>query len=730
MKKYGYIFILPFVLAGCAEEALPEKTGDADATGGIPVEFVMACRQMEAAGASGPSGAAGSAETKVQHGGFEFEEGDIIHISAKFSLTGGSTVTSYDCLELTGGEWVSRESSAEHPEPMLWPWDAEAATFHAYYLAHSSGILVARTDRSLDYLRTEADPLYATAENVRYGAAVSLDFGHLCTKLTLSGLTQGESGFWIEKDNMEDAFSLVRDTDGTLSFGFYASDPSGRPGGRNHVAGTSGGDGTAVFYLAPGDYSDMRITYEFGLQYLTLTEIEELGNMEPGKSYAVRIDSGSGNVDKADEDEWWPDPDDDTDDVKLSETEIDDFLKAIHDGEDYVTASGIPVLSVQPDRTVLLRNVDFQNNRFTPGELPNGAVFDGSYHYVKNVSGSGIFSRINGRVSNLGIARGTVSGVEITDNAGILGEESAVSSVISNIRLKDISISVIPPETGVVSNVGALVGNNSGTVLNVEAGGSITVKAESDMSYSRVNIGGIAGQSSGALRNISMMNDDDGAAIEVICNCSFPESTSGNIDYAEGERYAGGLVGLSTGPVSNCSIAADVSSAGSRGVLVYTGGLAGMIRGSEQVSSGVSLTGSAVSGEVTGGLAYAIDGTVNGEGRSYTGGLAGYVYAVDEVSDCTSLGTVNGHDYEGAGFLPYENSYYALGGAFGQVYMVRSVTGVDARSDISTALVFGDDDLYFIGLFAGRSDTDWSDGNSCHNSGDYDFIGEIGNIEY
>ena len=721
------LLVSSLLLAGCMEEAQPEKADTGAGGGGVPVEFVMKCRNMEPAGT--PE-AQQTAETKVRHDGFEFEEGDVIHISAVFVLTGGGSTISYDCLELTDGEWVSREISADHPEPMLWPWDAETATFHAYYLSHSSGILAARTDRSLDNLGTEADPLYATAENVAYGAAVSLEFGHLCTKLTLSGLTQGEAAFWLKKENIEDAFTLVKEQDGTLSFSFYSSDPTVRPSGTNHVAGISAGDGTAVFYLAPGDYSDMQITYEFGLQYLTLSGIEGLGNMEAGKSYAVRIDSGSGNIDYADEDDWWPDPDDGTDDVKLSDVEIDGFLGAVHDGKEYVTTSGIPILATRSGGTVLLRNIDFQNNTFTPHELPNGAVFDGKYHYIKNVSGSGIFSRLNGRVSNLGIAGGRISDKPITDDAGILAEESSVSAVVSNIRIKDVSISVIPPETGAVCNVGALLGNNSGTILNVEAGGSITVKAESDRSYSRVNIGGIVGQSSGSLRNIGMMNDADGAGIDVICSCQFPESSSGNIDYAEGERYVGGLVGLSAGPVSDCAIAADVTAAGSRGVLMYTGGLIGMLRGSDQMSSGVSLTNSMVSGAVTGGLAFAIDGTVNGEGRSYTGGLAGYAYAVSEVSDCIALGAVYGHDYEGAGFKPYDNSIYALGGAFGQSYMVKSVSGVDVRNNISTALVFDEDELYFIGSFAGRSDVDWSGNNSCYNSGNYDFTGEIGNIEY
>ena len=717
--KYIWIILaaLSFSFGGCAEEELPEAGGDREEKG-LPVEFIMSCRSLEDAG---------KPASKVAQGQFEFEEGDVIHLSADFTLTGGDVRTLYDCLEYTGEEWVSKDSGTGQASPMMWPWDAESATFYAYYLAHSSGILVSRIERSLDMLMEEADPLYACAADVSYGAAVGLEFGHLCTRLTVTGLSEGETEFWLMKDQMTDAFALERNEDASLVFGFYAADASGRPGGVNHVAGKSSGDGTAEFYLAPGDYSDIVIDYAFGIPYLRLTDIVGLADLEAGKSYTLQINPGSGNVDVSDEEDKWPDPDDNTDDVKLSSEEIDALLEAVHDGEEYVTPAGIPILASISGGTALLRNLDFQSQGFTPRELPNGAVFDGKYHYIKNVYGSGIFSAVNGRVSNLGIAGGTIDAGENVENTGILAAESSVSAVLNNIRLKDISISAVPPETEAVANIGALVGNNSGAVINIEAGGKIFVTVISDHSYSRVNVGGLFGQSSGNITNAGMMNDDDGADIIVRCDCRFPE-TSDN-DYAEGERYVGGVVGLSTASISDCSIRAEVDASDSRGVLMYTGGLAGMLRGSGDASSGVSLSNSVASCQVTGGLAFPIDETVNGEGRSYTGGLVGYAYAVSSVSDCVSLGTVYGHDYYD-GFAPYGNVYYALGGAFGQLYLAGSVSGTDVRSEISTDLVFGEDDLYFIGSFVGRSDKDWSDGNSVHSSGNYDFTGETGNIEY
>ena len=53
-------------------------------------------------------------------------------VQADFTLVDGTQTTSYDCLELgSDGEWISKESKdPEIPSsPMMWPWDAEKATF-------------------------------------------------------------------------------------------------------------------------------------------------------------------------------------------------------------------------------------------------------------------------------------------------------------------------------------------------------------------------------------------------------------------------------------------------------------------------------------------------------------------------------------------------------------------------------------------------------------------------
>ena len=715
------------LLCGCAKNPLTEQQ-IRDRNGEVlPIEFVMECPAMMNTG--------NAPITRVQKDQFEFEEGDVIHVSATFTLLSGEITYDYDCLELANGQWTSREGNDPNTpaHPMIWPWNADKATFQVYYLAHSSGILVESTDRLLDQLRAEADPVYAEAVDIPYGGAVHLDFRHLCTKLTVSGLKEGEKEFWLQKTHLQDAFSLKRNADNeSLSFQFMEAPEALRPGEEHRVIGLSDGAGNAVFYLAPGDYSNMSITYPYGLAYLTLTDIAALGNLKPNTAYTLNIMPGSGNVDEADEDDWWPDPDDDLNDVKLDTEEINGLLKAIHDGKEYISKSGIPLLAANESGTALLKNVDFQNNPFIWQVLPNGTVFDGKYHYIKNVSGSSLFSQLNGRVSNLGIVGGKITQQTDAENMGILSPVSSVSAMMNNLRLKDISLELYPSLIDDVCNIGALIGNNSGTIYEIKLGGEIRVTIESADAPGRVHVGGLVGQTSGNVSDVSLLDDNDPAHIYVTCDCRFHEDAGQS--KTEGDRYVGGLLGLSTGEVDNCTISATVTAANSQGVLMYTGGMIGMLRGTDEGktanSTAISLTNSIAACEVTGGLAYPLDNTINGEGRSYTGGLIGYAYSVTAITDCKSLGKVYGHDYK-SDFFPYSNAYYAIGGAVGQIYGGNaSISNVDARSEIVTSLEFPRNVLYFIGLFAGRSDLDYKAGNSNHNSGNYDFIGEIGNIHY
>ena len=241
-SRWLSLVLLVILLCGCGKDLMTEQQVRSSDGKALPIEFVMAYPAM--------LDAEDNPDTRVQKDQLEFEEGDVIHVSATFTLLGGGTLNKYDCLELTGGKWVSREESGTATQPMLWPWDAEKATFHVYYLAHSSGILTEKTERLLDDLRTEADPVYAVAKDIPYGGAVKLDFTHLCTQLRISGLKEGETEFWLQKEGLKDAFSLERSSE-SLKFQFIEASEELRAGQAPRVIGTSDGEGNAVFYLAP-----------------------------------------------------------------------------------------------------------------------------------------------------------------------------------------------------------------------------------------------------------------------------------------------------------------------------------------------------------------------------------------------------------------------------------------------------------------------------------------------
>lgn len=719
-SKWLSLVLLVTLIYGCTNDFMTEEQSRDRNGKALPIEFVMNVSDM--------IDSANTPDSKVKKEGFEFEEGDIIHINAVFTLLDKTTVTKYDCLELKDGKWISREEDSDNGEPMSWPWDADFATFEAYYISHSSGILEAEIKRLLDELRNEADPVYAKIENVNYGAAVELDFKHLCAKLTINGLKEGQKEFWLQKDNLKDAFSLQRNKEAengseSLKFDFITAEDDLLKGQENRVIGTSDEKGSVTFYLAPGDYSNMKITYPYGLPYLIFTDVEGLANLESNKAYTLTIGAGSGNVEEADEGDGWTDPD--GPDIKLTEIEINALLKAINNGNEYVTENGTIILAKDGDGTVLLKDVDFQNNSFKAQSLPNGTVFDGKYHYIKNIKNSSLFTEVNGVVRNLGLYCAEISD-DKDSSAGILAPISNSSAEISNLHLINISIIKKPATIHEICDVGSLLGTNNGKIQDVKFGGKITVEVTSENAPARIHIGGLIGQSSGHVSNISLLSDyNNDLSIDVICDCrvvDFDKITSG-------DRYVGGLIGLSTGRTENCMIKARVTSANTQGILMYTGGLIGMIRGTTDGKSDVSLSNSVVSCDVTGGLAFPINETTNGEGRSYTGGLVGYVYSATSITSSKSMGKVNGHDYKDD-FKPYDNAFYALGGVFGQIYNVKTVQDVDARADIITDLPYDKNSRYYKGKFAGRSDKDYMPGNSCHNTGANKEIDEIGNISY
>ena len=711
MKKY-ISFIIGVLLAvgfyGCSEDAWDDKNAYGKEGNSLPVEFVMEFPGME-----GESHNAAARSDKAR-----FENGDAIHLLASFTLNTEEVQTVYACLIYNNGEWTTTEGSGE--APMSWPWNATKATFTAYYASHLNGVLNANSMSGLGMLgdiEADADPLVATAEDIAYGYAVPLTFRSLCAKLTFRGLNDDSDEFWLRKEGLHDAFGLERamaddNASETLNFYFVNADEDNS---EHFVAGARNEEtGEVTFFVEPGDYSDIYINYPYDREYLWL-KIGDLAELEANHAYTVQITEGSGEViNVEDEDKDW----DNGDEVVLEEdVDINAFLQAIRDGSAYAYGD-VPVLAEREDGgTMLLKHVSFNNSgTFTPVELPSQNHFDGNQFYIRDAN-KNIFTNINGIIENLGLEDCSVEAGSTT-TIGVLGVEC--SGTLRNIRLRNISLSVTPTLLSLY-DIGVLVGRSDyGTIDGVALGGNITVEAVSEAAPGRTNIGGLVGQSSGAITNVSMLNDESPLDFKVICRCEFEEEEGAlRID---GDRSVGGIVGLSVGQISNCVVNVTVDANYSQAVLMYTGGLAGMVRSSDESNPNVTVSSCTISADVRGGLAFSLNQSVSGEGHSYTGGLIGYAYYIGAINDCTVMGKVRGQDVEG--FSPWENAYYALGGAFGQTYGNMNLTHVEVWSTLTDLPAIADESAakrYITGLFAGRAGRVWEGdlaaaGNVIHTS--------------
>ena len=296
---------------------------------------------------------------------------------------------------------------------------------------------------------------------------------------------------------------------------------------------------------------------------------------------------------------------------------------------------------------------------------------------------------------------------------------------IDNVRLGGIVISAKPPQNSdLIFNVGAAVGNCQGRINNIRFAGNIKVEVattETKREIGTVNVGGVIGQltSSGHLSQVARMEEETPGTLTVISSC--PNTTN--------DRNTGGLVGLSNGRIEDCTLThTTVDASNTCGTMVYTGGLAGMARGTqgshETTTNGIFRC--KFDGTIKCGLAYSEDhGDDSAEGHAYAGGAVGYAYWVDGIEENEISGTLYepSDDSATGGFKPYENSIYATGGLFGQAF--ESPTSNNTTWINFENVYEGTSPNYFKGKIAGRADANsTADSNQSHTPGELEDIGD------
>ena len=550
---YGIMLLLS---VGCREDV--DALYGVKGRPGIPVCFTTAWPQDEA-------GLKRGIEDKK-----DFKEADVIHVSAEFTLDSQTTesqteekVTKYTILTLENGAWVNTRTEEQYE--MTWPWNAKEAKFTAYYLENWTGP-IAQVGVELEPVVLDRfayrdsvfnpDPLEAVTEKIEYGHAVHLAFHHLCTRLTLVGVDdEDEYGLRFKsvggvERSLQNACTMKLDEDNRLHFRFVEEES------RQITAQVDdeGDEKSVTFHLAPGDYSTFSLLKRSEYAYITISDVQELGELKAGESYTVSLEDLKSNITPDDGDNWWDDKDDPT--VGTYEGfDVKDFMNAIKEcNKDYTcTLNGDTVTLLQKNKhrneMKLMANVDFKGESFIPEDLPDIVTFNGGGFSILNLVNP-MFNTLYGTVENLNLRGARLIHKESDPDASSTADHDTGWGVlarvceggtVSNVSLADAELDITLHNGDGLDKaycIGALVGKlPRGSLTDIMLSDSIKVTAEAanpEAAYTSC-MGGVVGQCNGTLANVDNLRGGSGAEIVVTNKCR-----------GTGSRYTGGVVGLLT----------------------------------------------------------------------------------------------------------------------------------------------------------------------------------------
>lgn len=487
-----------------------------------------------------------------------FGIGDIIHVTAKFtsidSQSGVSIPNQYACMKFNGKDWKAIESTS-----LAWPWNAATGTFTAYYIPGTISALTTSGNCPLDLsvlsknvIKEGEDPLKATYTDIAVGSAIHLQFNHICSKLTFTSIEtdvmKGQkiqiSGGKVTKDL---TFTLNEDSTLTAAFSNTASPVEG-------IVESNDGNKTLTFLLPPlATETELRMLHQDNSLYHSFTLPQAL---EAGKHYYLDIKKLADNyIDESLKEEDWNTGEGA---VTLGTDGINAYLTAIRDGKAYTLNDGTQILiQIQEgnNRVVAqIRDVDFDNEAFTPVNISDNIIFQGNNHRIKNVN---ITNTINDNVTDKNTAP--------SDGDICLAIFGKNQGTIKNIVLDGVKASCTSTNEK-LSYASALVGKNiNGTIDNVKimfagSDNNIAVTTESEKLY----IGALVGYSTGTIRNCRV----SGTATTISGTSTATTSTP--------KAFVGGFAGEIAGATSHCEIGgitakATVNEAATANVGGFTG---------------------------------------------------------------------------------------------------------------------------------------------------------------
>lgn len=678
---YGIMLLLS---VGCREDV--DALYGVKSRPGIPVCFTTAWPQ-DVAGLK-----RGIADKK------DFKEADVIHVSAEFTLDPLTTesqteekVTKYTILTLENGAWVNTRTEEQYE--MTWPWNAKEAKFTAYYLENWTGP-IAQVGVELEPVVLDRfayrdsvfnpDPLEAVTEKIEYGHAVHLAFHHLCTRLTLVGVDdEDEYGLRFKsvggvERSLQNACTMKLDEDNRLYFRFVEEES------RQITAQVDdeGDEKSVTFHLAPGDYSTFSLLKRSEYAYITISDVQELGELKAGESYTVSLEDLKSNITPDDGDNWWDDKDDPT--VGTYEGfDVKDFMNAIKEcNKDYTcTLNGDTVTLLQKNKhrneMKLMANVDFKGESFIPEDLPDIVTFNGGGFSILNLVNP-MFNTLYGTVENLNLRGAQLIHKESDPDASSTADHDTGWGVlarvceggtVSNVSLADAELDITLHNGDGLDKaycIGALVGKlPRGSLTDIMLSGSIKVTAEAanpEAAYTSC-MGGVVGQCNGTLANVDNLRGGSGAEIVVTNKCR-----------GTGSRYTGGVVGLLTdanGALEGGNVRVSVHAEEAEGSWNYTGGVAGGVR------FGALVSDVTVAGNVTGGKVADYKETNT---HAAVGGLVGYVDKASVTGGIAFGKVAMFPDYPS----PNDHSWYTLGGVIGAMRDAVEIARNEGRNRFDT----------------------------------------------
>lgn len=679
-----------------------------------------------------------------------FDPDELVHVRAVF-----------DCVDDEGNHYdevrygiirYMGHTSWEYfdgQHSLRWPDNAEKATFDAYYLHGSNGVLTANTmqPKLISDFAYDEIPLHAKVEDVSYGVAVTLNMKRLFAFLNLTEMKEEISDeIWFtspdtfkdpatgeERIRLNNAFYLEFDPATSIATPVFTQVPSDRykdKDGNPLVYIESTMSRTIVddvespsvgFMLEPGVYHKFSLQYPRSrtehstyliynrdLEYMTTSK-----GLEANGRYMFSILKSLGVIVEETPDDGWDERE------PTVEIEVEPFLRAIHDRRDYYghdpeTGEEVLVIETTPEGTRLLHNVDFKYEYYDVFGLDDfksspSQQFDGNYHYIYHTA-CPLFYENFGTVTNLGIRdsetkRPLISCQNlVTEPNGTMIDNCYNGLLVGNNRGTLVNIRVdnadmtVQVKTSAATptqenhNIGLLFGENNGHVYDLSLSGNLRLTVENapdEDIMPRVMIGGLAAQNIGTINNVTYTDDPkypyELTDITVNVNCRG----------ANGVYKVGGLAGNNTGNLEEIFIPqVKLDASGSKGLESYIGGIVG---DNPNSTTDTHIIDCIVRGELKAGY---VEPVLNLNSLSYAGGIAGSMNTQASVMKTSATVRVEGAASAVAGVT------YAEGGVFG--LLITTEAGQEGILDnIASygAVLTGPES---IGNFAGIAPHDWS----------------------